>query len=216
MQHNSTFVQYAKSLAAKQYNTLSESKERELLLAYKVHGDQVAFEALVQGYLRFVIYVLRPYTLPSGVDVMDAIQEGNLGLIVGLKKYNIKKYDCRVSTYCVYWIRFYVGKLLDERSKYRGLFYPLEDHIDVLSSNELSDISKAAVSLDIVNTALRMLGPREKFVIKSYYGLEAPYQAKTLQEIGAMLHINFERVRQLRDFALSKMSKDSLIDIVLP
>jgi len=46
-----------------------------------------------------------------------------------------------------------------------------------------------------------------------FYGLKDPFVSKTLQEIASILHIHIERVRQLRDTALSKMDAHLLSQI---
>jgi RNA polymerase primary sigma factor len=119
--YSKAFQRYAKSLKSKEYDSLDSGKEVILLKEYK-NGSEIAFNKIVKSYLRFVIFILKDFKIPENLDIMDIIQEGNLGFITGLKKFDPFKYDCRISTYCVFWVKFYIRKALDANSKYNKLF----------------------------------------------------------------------------------------------
>ncbi len=94
-------------------NRLGSKHKNELRKLIKA-GD-VAKAALVTGNLRLVIPIAKRYYRP-GLDFIDLIEEGNIGLINALKKFNIRK-GFRFSTYASYWIDQSVRRSIQEQSK---------------------------------------------------------------------------------------------------
>ena len=81
---------------------LSRSEETRLAkLAFE--GDDVAKGQLVEANLRLVVSVAKKY-LNSGMDFLDLIQEGNLGLMKAADKFEYKR-GFKFSTYATWWIR---------------------------------------------------------------------------------------------------------------
>ena len=207
-----SFHAYTNELGLDKYKPLESKVERALILEYG-QGSQVAFEKLVKAHLRFVVWMLREYKIPSDVDIMDVIQEANLGLIEGIKRFKPDKYKCRVYTYCFYWIRFYIMKSLTAFSKMHKIFVPIpEDAEYVEEADELLKVAEyyEQTAKDIVQHALGELTEKERTILVLFFGLIPPYEPRTLQEIGSMLHMNLEKVRQVKDKALAKLKKEDL------
>lgn len=78
-------------------------------------GDKKAAKRLVEVNLRLVIPIAKKYYRP-GVDFLDLIEEGNLGLMHAVDKFDPKR-GFRFSTYAAYWIEQAVRRALDEQSK---------------------------------------------------------------------------------------------------
>jgi len=96
--------------------------QEELNLAERVaKGDIEAKRALVRSNLRLVVSIAKKY-VNRGVSFMDLIQEGNLGLIKAVEKFNFK-YGYKFSTYATWWIRQSVSKVIADQSK--GVRLPL-------------------------------------------------------------------------------------------
>ena len=213
MNYSKTFQRYARTLRSNDYSPLDPQEEKRLLGEY-AQGSREAFEKIVKAYLRFVIYVIKEFKIPTNLDIMDIIQEGNLGFMIGLSKFDASKYDCRVSTYCVFWIKFFIKKALTSNAKLNSVFYNLseDDKIEEKAAEEdvVEKGLKDKIYKDINKFVLPTLSQREQFIIKSYYGLEYPFIPKTLQEIASICHINCERVRQLRNAALDKLNKETI------
>lgn len=205
MQYSPGFVKYTRNLASDQYKPLTVEAEKVLLIKYS-NGSKEAFDKIVNAYLRFVLFILKEFKIPDDVDIMDIVQEGNLGLMHGLTKFDAVRYSCRVSTYCVYWIRFFITKSLGSYSTIRGIFLPLPEEDFVANQPRVENSYSINISQDIINHALNILKDREKLVVVYFYGLKEPYTPKTLQEIASILHIHIERVRQIRDTALEKLN----------
>lgn len=220
MRYTNTFVQYTKSLSSSKHASLTVEEERQLFLLYKSKGEKSdeAFQKLVNSNLRLVIFILnRDFLLPEGVDVMDIVQEGNLGLIEGIKRFNSDDYNCRVNSYCAYWIYFFISRALGKSQKSRNMFSTYDDMEADIKEIVLKDLSvgdfKHSQESDLVEKVkicFNSLSIKEQKILDDYYGLSFPYNPKTLQEIGSMLHINLERVRQLKDCAVKKI-KDKII-----
>lgn len=78
-------------------------------------GDKKAKKRLVESNLRLVIPVAKKY-YRSGVDFIDLIMEGNLGLMHAVDKFDPKR-GFRFSTYASYWIEQSIRRAYDEQSK---------------------------------------------------------------------------------------------------
>lgn len=213
MNYSKVFQQYAKALRSDKFSSLSAEEEKILLDKYR-NGCQDSFTKLINAYLRFVIHIVKEFKIPNNIDVMDIIQEGNLGFIIGLSKFDSANYDCRVSTYCVFWIKFFIKKALTANVKLNDVFYNLAEGEDISERAVEEDVVeknlKARIYEDINKYVLTILTSREQFILKAYYGLEYPFVPKTLQEIASICHINCERVRQLRNTALDKLNKQTI------
>lgn len=93
------------------------TKEEEVVIAEKVHRykDRDASQKLVMSNLRLVVKIALEY-YNTYLNILDLIQEGNVGLVQAVTKYNPYK-GTRFSTYASFWIRAYIKKhIMDSRS----------------------------------------------------------------------------------------------------
>lgn len=81
------------------------TQEEELELFHKLHSsdDLDAARKLVLAHLRFVVHVAKTYK-GYGLPLLDLIQEGNIGLMKAVKKFNPEK-KVRLLSFAIYWIR---------------------------------------------------------------------------------------------------------------
>ncbi|MCF6319069.1 MAG: RNA polymerase sigma factor RpoH [Proteobacteria bacterium] len=89
--------------AVNQISMLTREEERELGLQVFDNNDLEAAHRLVTSHLRFVVYVARSYS-GYGLPVGDLIQEGNIGLMKAVKRYD-PAHKVRLVSFAVHWIR---------------------------------------------------------------------------------------------------------------
>lgn len=90
--------------------------EEEISLAERIKkGDKQARAKMIQSNLRLVINIAKKYS-HLGVSMMDLIEEGNLGLMKAVEKFNPKK-GYRFSTYAAWWIRQYISRAIANQGK---------------------------------------------------------------------------------------------------
>ena len=93
---------------------LTPTEERELARR-KDEGDEAAKRKLIECNLRLVMSITRNYT-KAGVPLLDLIQEGNLGLIRAVEKFDYKL-GFKLSTYATWWIRQAITRALADQGR---------------------------------------------------------------------------------------------------
>ena len=111
-----------------QYNLLSREEEIKLAEA-AANGSQKAKDDLVNHNLRLVVSIAKRY-MGRGLTLLDLIQEGNMGLIKAVDKYDVSK-GFKFSTYATYWIKQAISRAVMDQA--RNIRIPV--HIIELMSN---------------------------------------------------------------------------------
>lgn len=110
------------------------SREEEVELATRAaQGDKIAKDKIVQANLRFVVNVAKKYQ-NHGIDLLDLISEGNIGLMTAIDRFDVTK-GYHFISYAVWWIRQSILKAICEKS--RMIRLPLN------RANELVQIEQA-------------------------------------------------------------------------
>ena len=93
---------------------LTPESERELSIRV-MKGDETAKQELVESNLKLVVKIAKAYMLP-GLNLLDLIQEGNVGLIQAAAKYDYRK-NVKFSTYAAWWIKQAVVRFVNVNSR---------------------------------------------------------------------------------------------------
>jgi RNA polymerase sigma-32 factor len=136
------------------YPLLSIEDEKRLTLRYYETQDLDAAQRLVTANLRFVVKIAMDYK-SYGVNLRDLIQEGNIGLMTAIKKFDPSK-GCRLITYASWWIKSFIQEHIlkargavkrGARALKKRLFYK-EDSLTSENDNTLADPALLDFSLD--------------------------------------------------------------------
>jgi len=93
-----------------QFPLLSKEEEFEIAVRYRKYNDINAAHRLITSNLRFVVKVAFEYK-SYGVKLADLVQEGNIGLMMAVKKFNPYK-GYRFISYAIWWIRAYIQNFI--------------------------------------------------------------------------------------------------------
>lgn len=96
------------------FKSLNSEEEREVARLAK-NGDKEAKKILVQSNLKLVLTIARKAIHVSKLPMIDLIQEGNLGLMIAVEKFN-PELGYRFSTYASWWIKQAMFKAISEQS----------------------------------------------------------------------------------------------------
>ena len=143
------------------------SREEELELALRMHeeGDRDAAHKLVTSNLRFVVKVAYEYR-NYGIRMLDLVQEGNIGLMMAVKKFNPHK-GYRLITYAVWWIKAYIQEFIIKNwslvkigttQAQKKLFYKLKEAKE--KAGKGADYKSIAESLDVKETEVEEMDLR--------------------------------------------------------
>ncbi len=136
------------------YPLLTQEEELDLAKRLREEGDLEAAEKLITSNLRFVVKVANEYR-SYGLRLMDLIQEGNIGLMLAVKKFDPDK-GFRLITYAVWWIKARIQEFVIKNwsivkigttQAQKKLFYKLKQTKEKLG--ELADYRSIAKSLDV-------------------------------------------------------------------
>ena len=112
------------------------SHDQEIELGKRVQaGDKEAVNQLVKANLRLVLKIAKEYQ-NLGLEYMDLVSEGNLGLIRAAEKFD-PEYGCRFSTLCAIWVRQFIRRTLANQGRTVRLPVYLVDHIQKMRRAEI-------------------------------------------------------------------------------
>jgi RNA polymerase nonessential primary-like sigma factor len=218
---------YAKHLLETR-KRLGETRKRDL--AAVVRDGESARSHLLEANLRLVVSLAKRYT-GRGMPLLDLIQEGNLGLIRAMEKFDYAK-GFKFSTYATWWIRQAITRGMADQSRTIRLPVHLVEQVNKLarikrelhqqlgreaSDDELAAESGIAVEKinDLLHTDIRSvlatLDEREHQVIRLRFGLDDG-QPRTLDQIGKLFGLSRERVRQIEREVMSKLRNGERAD----
>jgi RNA polymerase primary sigma factor len=131
------------------------SFEEELSLSRRsMHGDELARRTLIEANLRLVVKIAKRFLSPD-LNLLDLIQEGNIGLLKAASKYDYRK-KVRFSTYASWWIKQAISRSLSNKRRPIRLPHRKEDALrkiqrsyTILSQSLMRKPSVEEVSSDL-------------------------------------------------------------------
>ncbi|PLX98929.1 MAG: RNA polymerase subunit sigma [Desulfuromonas sp.] len=155
---------------------LTAEDEREL--ATKIdNGDEAARARMIESNLRLVVKIAKRY-MNRGLPFLDLIEEGNMGLIKAVERFQISK-ECRFSTYATWWIRQSIERALVNQSRTIRLPVHVSDDINkyLKISRELTrDLNREPSPEEVAN--IMEVEPsyirRLMVLVKKTYSIEHP------------------------------------------
>ncbi|MET0769019.1 MAG: sigma-70 family RNA polymerase sigma factor [Solirubrobacteraceae bacterium] len=206
---------------------LTAAEERTLALAVE-RGDLAAKERMIEANLRLVVHVARRYPRDGiGLTLADLIQEGTLGLVRAVEKFDARR-GHRFSTYATIWIRQAIGRAIGRHAPGMRLpdavaragvprprvisldepaggpdGAPLSELLPDLDAVSPHELAEAAIAAESVRNALVELPPRERRVLECRFGLDCG--AMTKMETARALGLRADEVRRLEGIALRRL-----------
>jgi len=155
---------------------LTAEEERELARRI-ASGDRKARDLMIESNLRLVVKIAKRY-MNRGLPFLDLIEEGNLGLIKAVERFEVAK-ECRFSTYATWWIRQSIERALINQSRTIRLPVHISDEINRIMkvARELTqrfnrEPTPSEIATEMNTTAMHIR--RLLVFLKKTYSIERP------------------------------------------
>ena len=196
------------------------TQEQELTLALRARqGDTEAREQLIHAHLRMVVNIARQYQRP-GVEMLDLIQEGNIGLITAVDKFDPTQGN-RLTTLAFYWINKQIQRFLNNElddlvsldmeindgAAILLLSDTIEDKGTILGDPTIQNIETQIENQELqqqVHHLLSTLSPHEQKVLRLLYGIDN-YPVLSRNEIAKIIGVREEQVSRIKTRALDAL-----------
>ena len=194
------------------------TRREEHILSEKIQkGDEQALNKLVYHNLRFVVNIAKNYR-NSNVPFADIISEGNLGLIRAAHKFDSTK-GVKFISYAVWWIKNSINECIEKYNRdNETLSYDdytinkctdLDHKFEQINEDFEEKINNIQSRKDAIESLMKCLHEREIKILTLFFGLNGGKEM-TLEEVGKEMCLTNERVRQIKDSALSKLKCEVL------
>ena len=198
------------------------TQEQELTLAQRARqGDTDARNQLIHANLRMVVNIARQYLRP-GVEMLDLIQEGNIGLIQAVDKFDPNMGN-RLTTLAFYWINKHIQRFLDNEpddlisldmeindgAAILLLSDTIEDKGTILGGQTIQHIETVMEREEMqskVREMLSRLPKREREVIRLLYGLDN-YPVLSRNEVAQIIGVSLQYISRIRIDTLRRLKK---------
>ena len=205
------------------------TQEQELTLALRARqGDMEAREQLIHAHLRMVVNIARQYLRP-GVEMLDLIQEGNIGLMEAVDKFDPNMGN-RLSTLAFYWINKHIQRFLDNvpddlisldmeittSREYLLLSDTIADKGTILGDQTIKNIQTQMENQELqqqVHHLLSTLSRHEQKVLRLLYGLDN-YPVLSRNEVAQIIGVTPQFISRIRIDSLRQLEKiaEAMVD----
>ena len=194
------------------------TRREEQILSEKIQkGDEQALNKLVYHNLRFVVNIAKNYR-NNNVPFADIISEGNIGLIRAAHKFDPSK-GVKFISYAVWWIKNSINECIEKYNRdNETLSYDdytinkctdLDHKFEQINEDFEEKINNIQSRKDAIESLMKCLHEREIKILTLFFGLNGGKEM-TLEEVGKEMCLTNERVRQIKDSALSKLKCEVL------
>ena len=195
------------------------AKASEMDEIERLYDDAVEVKnQIVKSNLRLVVSIAKRH-VGAADDFFQLVSDGNMSLIRAVEKFDYARGN-KFSTYASWAIMKNFARTIPDEFKQKDRFRPTSEELFLAKEDQRSDryLLESAQSRreKQVNRILEALDDREQKIIISRFGLDYSQEPQTLKEVGAMLGVTKERIRQIEARALSKLraaAKEEKIDI---
>ena len=193
------------------FSPLLTAEEEVFFSRKSLKGCEKSRNRMIESNLRLVVKISRRYN-NRGLALLDLIEEGNLGLIRAVEKFDPER-GFRFSTYATWWIRQTIERAIMNQTSVDS---PLSGDnekalLDVIADDDSVGPDYRVQNEDLSNSIvgwLNELNTKQREVLARRFGLLG-YEPSTLENVGAEIGLTRERVRQIQVEALKRL-KDLL------
>jgi len=194
-----------------QFPLLNQEEEFKLAVRYRKDNDIEAAHKLITSNLRFVVKVAFEYK-SYGVKILDLIQEGNIGLMMAVKKFNPYK-GYRFISYAIWWIRAYIQNFIIKTwslvkigttQAQKKLFYKIGKVRKALEANGESEKKYELLARDLEVTKQDIVEMEQRMSSRDL-SLDAPFDES--QELTHLELLKEESLNQEEAFAQEEEKK---------
>ena len=198
------------------------SPQQELTLATRARqGDAEAREQLIHAHLSLVVRIAKVY-MPPCDEIMDLIQEGNIGLIKAVDMFDPTQGN-RLSTLARFWVEKYILRFLrDEQEEIISLDTEISEAGETLllsdtiadkatllgdpSFKNIDSVMEHEELKELLAAQLVKLSPNEQQVLRLLYGIDG-YPAMERKDIARVMSIQIDQISRIKTRALKRMKQ---------
>jgi len=205
-------MNYLKYKACRLRNTLDVEQPKRRLMDQieKLYDESVAIKnQIIRANLRLVVSIAKRYVGPAE-EFFELVSDGNISLIRAAEKFDVSRGN-RFSTYASWAIIKNFARTISDVLRLRGRF--CTNHSETFGAVEddrADPYEKESAQIQRksqVEEILKRLDERERQIVTIRFGLTRGQKPLTLKQVGVVMGVTKERVRQIQCRAMSKLKK---------